>query len=123
MTPAQGDTPTLGDRLRAARAEAGLSIRELARLAGINYSYLSKLESDQNDNPSADKLQRLAGVLDIDPAELLGYIGVEPSGTLPPPRVYFRRKYGVSEQDAEELSRIIESYTKQRKPQGGEHDK
>lgn len=112
--------PTLGERLRAARTEAGLSVRELARLAGINYSYYFKLETDQNDNPAADKLQRLAEVLELDPAELLSYIGLEPSSTLPPARVYFRRKYGMSEDDAEEIAKIVEQFRNERKLEGGE---
>ncbi len=45
--------------------------------------------TDQNDNPSAEKLQRLAEVLELDPAELLAYIGVQPS--LPEPRLYSSR--------------------------------
>jgi len=103
---------TLGALLRAARLGAGLSIRQLARLAGINHSYLVKLETDQNDNPSAAHLQRLADVLELDASDLLAFIGVEPSATLPSPRVYFRRKFGLSEAEAGRLSRIIADYTK-----------
>jgi transcriptional regulator with XRE-family HTH domain len=103
---------TLGSLLRAARREAGLSIRELARLARINHSYLVKLETDQNDNPSAAHLQRLADVLELDAHDLLAFIGVDPSAALPSPRVYFRRKLGVSEAEAARLARLIEDPTK-----------
>lgn len=108
---ATNQPPTLGTCLRTARLEAGLSIRQLARLAGINHSYLVKLETDQNDNPSAAHLQRLADVLEIDASDLLAFIGVEPSAALPSPRVYFRRKFGISEAEAAHLSRLIEEYT------------
>ena len=54
------DRPSLGVYLRTARTRAGLTVRELARLASIGHSYLVKLENDQKDNPSADVLQRLA---------------------------------------------------------------
>ena len=74
---------TLGATLRTARLAAGLSLRQLAKAAGINHSYLVKLETDQNDNPSAAHLQRLADVLEIDASDLLSFIGVEPSSTLP----------------------------------------
>src|SRR5437773_8917748 len=94
---------TLGATLRAARLEAGLSVRQLARAAGINHSYLVKLETDQNDNPSAAHLQRLADALELDASDLLAFIGVEPSATLPSPRVYLRRKFGLSEADAARL--------------------
>lgn len=102
---------TLGAILRAARLEAGLSIRQLARAAGINHSYLVKLETDQMDNPSAVYLQRLADVLELDASDLLTFIGVEPSSTLPSPRVYFRRKFGLSVAEAAHLSHLIDEYT------------
>jgi transcriptional regulator with XRE-family HTH domain len=122
--PSKNREPTLGERLQAARAEAGLSIRELAALAGINYSYLFKLESDQNVNPAAEKLRRLADALEIDPYELLQHIGVESSHALPPAKVYFRRRYGFSEDEADEVTKIIERFRSEHKVQGGEdHDK
>lgn len=111
MTPHQPQT--LSAYLRAARLEAGLSIRQLARLSGVSHSYLVKLETDQKENPGADKLLRLAEVLEIDPSALLRFIGVEPPSTLPPPRVYFRRKFGMSEAEAARLSRLVEQHMNQ----------
>lgn len=111
----QDNQPSLGGRLRTARTEAGLSIRELARLTGVSHAYLFKLEAGQKENPSAEKLQRLAEVLEIDPSTLLQYVGVEVAATLPPAKVYFRNKYGMSEEDAEQVARLVEDYTKQRK--------
>jgi transcriptional regulator with XRE-family HTH domain len=115
--------PTLGARLRTARLEAGLTVRELARLAGMNHSYLVKLETDQKDNPSAEKLQRLAEVLEIDASEMLSYIGVEPASTLPPATMYFRRKYGMNERDAEEIANIVDKFRDERKTRGGDDAK
>jgi transcriptional regulator with XRE-family HTH domain len=112
---------TLGAYLRTARLEAELSIRQLARAAGINHSYLVKLENDQNDNPSAAYLQRLADVLEIDASDLLAFIGVEPPSTLPSPRVYFRRKFGLSDAEAARLSRLISEYTNKASNEGDHH--
>ena len=112
--------PTLGERLKAARVAAGLSTRELGKLAGIDHSYLFKLEEDRNARPAADKLQRLAEVLELDPAELLAYIGVDFASTLPSAPVYFRRKYGLSEHDADELAKLVDNYTKRTPHEGGE---
>jgi transcriptional regulator with XRE-family HTH domain len=102
---------TLGTYLRAKREAAGLTLRELEQLTGISNGYLAKLENDQKDNPSAEKLQRLAEVLEVDASELLAFIGVEPSSSLPPARIYFRRKYGMDSTDAEALARLVEEYT------------
>jgi transcriptional regulator with XRE-family HTH domain len=130
----QTGTVVLGAYLRAKREEAGLSIRELARLAGANYAYLSRLESGERSEPSAELLQRIADVLETDASELLAYVGVKP--VLPEPRAYFRKQYGVSERDAEEMARMLERFagksskTKKTKDQskndegtrGGEHE-
>jgi transcriptional regulator with XRE-family HTH domain len=104
------NTPPLGAYLRIARTKAGLSVRELERLTGVANSYLTKLELNQKTNPSADVLQRLADVLELDASELLAYIGVKPSSSLPSARVYFRKKYGLSATDADQVLHRIEEY-------------
>jgi transcriptional regulator with XRE-family HTH domain len=114
MSPNQ--PPSLGQILRAARLEAGLSIRQVAKAAELTHGYLVKLENDQTDNPSASYLQRLADTLELDASDLLKFIGVEPSSTLPSPRVYFRRKFGLSDAEAARLSRLIADYTKPPNP-------
>lgn len=107
---AANNTPTLGEYLRAARTKAGLSIRELERLTGVTNGYLTKLELNQKKNPSADVLQRLADVLELDASDLLAYIGVKPASVLPPAPVYFRKKYGLSAANAREVAKLIEKY-------------
>lgn len=116
----ESDRPTLGEYIRSARNEAGLSIRQLASLAGMNHSYLVKIETDQNDSPSADVLQRIAEVLEIDASELLAFVGVKPSSILPPATVYFRKKFGMSEAEAIEATRLIEQFTN--KNRGGDDE-
>src|SRR5262245_42653541 len=94
------DHGTLGDTIRQAREELGLSIRELARVAGVNFAYLSRLETNER-GASADVLQRLADVLKLEASDLLRFIGVRPE--LPEPRMYFRRKLGVDDAEADIL--------------------
>jgi transcriptional regulator with XRE-family HTH domain len=115
----------LGVYLRTKREEAGLSIRELARLARVDFAYLSRLEAGQREHPSAELLQRLAEVLEADASELLAYVGVKPQ--LPEPRAYFRKQYGVSDADADEMARLLEKFTKQKSKKdqgekGGAHN-
>jgi transcriptional regulator with XRE-family HTH domain len=113
---------TLGEYLREARKKAHLTVRQLGNLSSMSHGYLVKVELGQITNPSAEYLVRLADILELDVSELLAFIGVEPSTTLPPPHVYFRRKYGLSDTDAKELTQIIEDYrTKQRGE--GRHEK
>lgn len=72
-------SPPLGATVRKYRERAGLSIRQLAATAEVNYAYLSRIENGIYTNPGADLLQRIAEALDIDPAKLLRFIGVKPS--------------------------------------------
>jgi transcriptional regulator with XRE-family HTH domain len=123
--------PPLGQYLRTKREEAGLSIRELARLAGVDFAYLSRLESGERSEPSAELLQRIADVLEADASELLAYVGIKP--VMPEPRAYFRKQYGVSESDAEEMAQLLDKFTgkeqkakdqskKDKGTRGGEHE-
>jgi hypothetical protein len=61
-------------------------------------------------------LQRLADALKIDSGDLLAFLGVKPS--VPEPRVYFRRAYGMSDSEAAEAEAIIANL---RAHQHGQH--
>lgn len=55
----------LGDNIRAFRKEKGLSLNKLAKLVGMSPSYLSDLENNKSINPSMEKLNKLAEVLEV----------------------------------------------------------
>lgn len=61
---------TLGEQFKKLRAEKGLSQPELAELAGIEQSYLSKLENDKS-LPSNDIFRRLLTAFDVSVDKLL----------------------------------------------------
>ena len=58
------DVATFGDRLEAARKNANLSQRELAKHIGIKNSTLQNWEDDVTE-PRANKLNTLAGMLNV----------------------------------------------------------
>jgi transcriptional regulator with XRE-family HTH domain len=60
-----------GEYLRALRKNAGLSQRELAEQAGIDFTYLSKIENARVEPPAEATLRALARALASDPEELL----------------------------------------------------
>lgn len=65
---------TFGARLRELRKAKNLSQRALADLVGINFTYLSKVESEKLDfaqYPSEDLIRKLASALEADVNELL----------------------------------------------------
>lgn len=99
---------SLGRYLRTKREAAGLGPRELARLAGVDHGYIIRLEGAQKRNPSADTLLKIASVLELDPTELLGFIGIKPPVVLPSMEAVFRKKYGLTEEEAREAAELIE---------------
>ncbi|MEM7268625.1 MAG: helix-turn-helix transcriptional regulator [Pseudomonadota bacterium] len=58
------DFATFGDRIVSAREALGLSQAQLARRLGVQENTLSDWESDRAE-PRANKLQMLAGVLNV----------------------------------------------------------
>ena len=60
-----------GDYLRGLRKRAGLSQRELAQQAGIDFTYLSKIENGRVDPPGEATLRALARSVGADLDEML----------------------------------------------------
>lgn len=99
------ETPaTLGEYLRAAREQAGISQRQLANRVGIHHSYLARLESGENDGPAAEVLQTIADVLEISSADLMAFIGVKPPEGLPEFAPYLRAKYHLDDAAIREMA-------------------
>ena len=69
------DAATFGDRVAAAREELGLTQSQLANRLGVRLSTVEKWESDRSE-PRANKLQMLAGVLNVSIIWLLTGAGV-----------------------------------------------
>lgn len=65
----------LGDYLRAQRTGAQLSLRQLARSAGVSNPYLSQIERGLR-HPSAEILQQLARALRLSPEALYVRAGI-----------------------------------------------
>ncbi len=61
---------TLGEKIKQLRTEQGLTQPQLAERAGIEQSYLSKLENDKA-TPSYDIIARVAGALQTDAMGLI----------------------------------------------------
>ena len=73
----------LGVSIRSLREEIGLSQALLAGQAELSQGYLSQIENDEVQNPSASVLFRLAQALHVDPRCLLeaaGYRDILGSG-------------------------------------------
>src|SRR5436190_1470702 len=63
---------TFGSKLRELRQKRGLTLRALAEAAGVDFTYLSKIENDRLGYlPGAETIRDLAEVLGVDAIELL----------------------------------------------------
>jgi transcriptional regulator with XRE-family HTH domain len=61
-----------GERLREMRKERGLTLREVAERAGIDFTYLSKIENERIPyTPAVKTIRQLADALKVDSMELL----------------------------------------------------
>lgn len=58
------DTATFGDRMAGAREQMGMSRQDLAKRLGVKVSTIEHWEEDLSE-PRANKLQLLAGVLNV----------------------------------------------------------
>ncbi len=62
---------TFGPMLRALRRQAGLSQRELAQRAHLDFSYISKVENGRLPPPAADTIVLLCAILGVPADDLL----------------------------------------------------
>lgn len=91
MTPEQ--SARLGVLLTSKREEAGLSIPEVSRQAGIDRGTLWRIEKGVITNPKAENLQSIGEVLGIPTSDLFATVGWVPPKQLPTIRPYLRTKY------------------------------
>jgi transcriptional regulator with XRE-family HTH domain len=76
-------TGHLGQRIRSLREEQRMSIRRLAKSAGMSQETLRQLETDPQANPRLDTLLRLQQALGLASLEqLLGGFARFPTGAL-----------------------------------------
>ena len=71
---------SLGTRIKELREERKLSQRKLAERAGLDHTYLSKIENDRLEHtPSIKTLHDLAAALEVDELELMDLADKVPS--------------------------------------------
>jgi transcriptional regulator with XRE-family HTH domain len=63
---------TFGEKLRQLRQRRKLTQRKLAEKAGVDFSYISKIENDRMEHtPSVKTIRKFAAALDADELELM----------------------------------------------------
>lgn len=90
---------TVGEVIAEARENKGLSQRQLAKMANINNSELSKIESGIRKEPSPKILRKISTIIDVNYSDLMYLIGL---GLEVTPLNYFIKSH-YSSLNAEEL--------------------
>ena len=93
----------IGEVIAEAREKKGLSQRQLAKLANINNSELSKIESGIRKEPSPKILRKISNVLDVNYSDLMYMIGlgIEVSPLNPFIKDYYSKLKGDELNEAE----------------------
>lgn len=77
MTNVEKKRKEVGARITKRRQEINMTMDELAHLMGYKHrSSIQKLESGENGIPQ-DKIEELAGYLQMSPAELMGWVTID----------------------------------------------
>lgn len=105
---------TFGEKLRALRLQRKLNQRKLADVVGIDFTYLSKIETGKMPPPSQETIKRLAGALGADADELLLLADKVPEDVKdvitesPELPAFLRQIRGLPHEDLEKLKRYAE---------------
>ncbi len=98
-----GNSKQLGSYVRRLREEAGKSVRGLAGEAGVDPTWLSKLERGLREAQEPRMLSRLAYALDIEPVDLFLAAGYQDGRGLPSFGTYLRARYDLPDEAIRQL--------------------
>src|SRR5208337_2487069 len=115
-----------GAKLRELRQEKGLTLRALAEAAGVDFTYLSKIENDRVEHlPSVETIRDLAQALEGDAMELLQLANKLPpelaklAGSEKARRFFHRAQEIASPKDWDALLDLLESRQSARQTKDG----
>ena len=100
----------LGSRIKALRTGKGLTLEQLAEQSGSAKSYIWELENRDTQNPSAEKLARIAVVLETTTDYLLG--GNVQGQADPVDQAFFRQYSSLPEETRRTIREMAKVLTK-----------
>jgi transcriptional regulator with XRE-family HTH domain len=118
------DTHQLGDYVKHERERQGLSLRRLAVAAGVDASWLMRLERGEYSSPDPRHLREVARALEVEAADLYALAGYKGGEGLPAFAPYLRAKYDLPPEAIEQLAAhfelISDKYTASSADEGSE---
>ncbi len=104
---------TFGEMLRALRRQAGLSQRELAQRASLDFSYISKVENGRLPPPAADTIVLLCSILGVSADDLLAATRKLPSdveekiSSSPTAQAFLREAQSLTDDQWQQLTQTL----------------
>lgn len=99
----------LGDKIHALRKKKKLSLEQLAELTDSSKSYIWELENKDDPKPSAEKISRIAAVLEVTTEFLLTESSATPDESVLD-EAFFRKFKAMSEPDKKKIRKIIDAW-------------
>lgn len=99
----------LGEKIRALRKQKKLSLEQLAVLTDSSKSYIWELENKDEPNPSAEKIARIATVLEVTTEFLLSGSVATPDETVID-EAFFRKYKSMPENTKKQLRKILDTW-------------
>jgi transcriptional regulator with XRE-family HTH domain len=99
----------LGDKIRALRKQKKLSLDQLADATESSKSYMWELENKDDPKPSADKLARIAAVLDVTTEFLMSEVVATPDETVID-EAFFRKYKTMPEPTKKQIRKILDAW-------------
>lgn len=101
-------TSSLGRKVNTLRREKGFSLEDLAKATGSSKSYMWELENKPVVRPSAEKLTRIAEVLEVTPEFLLDEERTE-VGDEEADQAFYRKYQSLDPNAKARLKRILKA--------------
>ena len=99
----------LGDKIRALRKHKKLSLDQLAEATESSKSYMWELENKDDPKPSADKLARIAVVLDVTTEFLMSDAEPTPDAKVID-EAFFRKYKTMPETTKKQIRKILDAW-------------
>ena len=109
----------LGLYIQKLRVARDLSRRALAAQAGVDFSWLAKLERGEYEQPSAVHLYRLARALGVEVQEFYLIAGYADANGLPGFVPYLRAKYDLPDEAIQQLQAHFDLINEKYQPDEG----
>lgn len=97
----------MGDKIRTLRKQKKLSLEKLAELTDSSKSYMWELENKDDPKPSADKVAKIASVLEVTSEFLMSESDTSPSDAVID-EAFFRKYKSMPDETKKKLRQILD---------------